>query len=52
VNNELDQDTQELALRIKDTIEGLRRRAMKAMIVEQSMSVKVDTMLDQSIAAL
>ncbi len=41
-----------MALRIKDTIAGLRRRAMKVMNVELAMSVKVDTMVDQSIAAL
>jgi len=42
----LDAHTEELAMKIRDTIGALRRRSLKVMQVETSMGVKIKTMLE------
>lgn len=46
VENVLDRHTEDLCFKIRDTIGALRRRAIKAAQVEQSMIVKIRTMLE------
>ena len=48
----MDQSTQNLKLKIEDTIGALQRREVKIKQIQDSMSVKIKTMLDQSIATL
>lgn len=50
--NVLDSHTADLGMKIRDTVGALRRRCLKVMQVELAMSVKIKTMLEQSMAAL
>lgn len=52
VTNQLDMNTEELALKIKDTIGALIRRSSMVQHIEDVTALKVRTTLEQSMACL
>ena len=52
VTNQLDMNTEELALKIKDTIGALIRRSTVIQHIEDATALKIRTTLEQSLACL